>query len=145
MAKCPHEKEKSRCRDCGGGSFCLHGIIRGTCSLCDPEKVLVRYQRQARERGLRFELTLEQFKQIVFQPCYYCNEWGQPRGVDRRNNFEPYLPGNCVSCCARCNRYKTNEAESVFLGHVRKICTHQDKLKKAKMVDLAAAARMRGI
>src|SRR6266446_9758842 len=93
--KCEHDKEKSRCRECNGpgeGSFCLHGIIRGTCSLCEPEKVFVRYQRQARERGLRFELNLEQFKQIVFQPCIFCNESGKPRGIDRKNNFEGYLP-----------------------------------------------------
>src|SRR2546426_8516218 len=114
MAKCEHDKEKSRCRECNGpgqGSFCLHGIIRGTCSLCEPEKVFLRYQRQARERELRFELSLAQFKEMVQRPCFYCNEWGQPRGIDRKDNHQGYAFGNSRSCCARCNRYKSNETE----------------------------------
>jgi hypothetical protein len=140
MAKCLHEKERSRCRECNGGSFCAHNIIRGTCSLCEPEKVFTRYERQARERGLRFGLSLEQFKQIVFQPCFYCNEWGQPRGIDRKNNFEGYTPGNSRPCCARCNRYKSNESESVFLGHVRRIEQHQLKLRLKSEIDRGGIA-----
>jgi hypothetical protein len=129
MAKCEHDRERSRCRECGGGSYCDHSIIRGTCSLCEPEKVFVRYQKQAENRGLRFELSLEQFKQIVFQRCVFCGETGYGRGIDRKNNFEGYIPGNCQACCARCNRFKSDEPEFTFLGHVRKIAEHQEKLK----------------
>src|SRR2546421_6555948 len=71
MAKCIHEKEKSRCRECnepGQGSFCLHGIIRGTCSSCEPEKAFLRCQRQAREIQLPFMLTEAQFRDIRVIP-----------------------------------------------------------------------------
>ncbi|SRR6266481_8022824 len=140
--KCEHDKEKTRCRECNGpgeGSFCLHGIIRGTCSSCEPEKSFARYQRQARERQLRFDLTFAQFSEIVRRPCFYCNDYGSPRGIDRKNNFEPYVFGNgtqCRPCCARCNRWKSNEAEAVFLGHVRKILEHQEKLRNQKPAEV---------
>ncbi len=141
--KCEHEKEKSRCRECNGpgeGSFCLHEIIRGTCSSCEPEKAFLRCQHQAQERGIRFELNLEQFKRIVFQSCYWCNEYGSPRGIDRRNNFENYTVKNSLPCCARCNRWKSNESESVFLGHVRRIQQHQEKLRLKSEIDQGGLA-----
>jgi hypothetical protein len=32
--KCPHNKAKSKCKDCGGGSFCEHGKQRVRCKNC---------------------------------------------------------------------------------------------------------------
>ena len=137
--KCEHDKEKTRCRECndpGQGSFCLHGIIRGTCSSCEPEQTFKRYQRQARERGLRFELTLDQFRAIVSKSCHYCNRYDQPRGIDRKKNFDPYTVANSIACCGRCNRWKSNESEDVFLGHAQRIVAHQESLKKKKPAEL---------
>jgi hypothetical protein len=139
MAKCEHEKERTRCRECNGGSFCSHGIIRGTCSLCEPQRVFLRYQRQAGERQLRFDLTLAQFQEITSRPCFYCNDYGYGRGIDRNNNFEGYTFRNSVACCQLCNRMKSDIAEHTFLGHVAKICRHQDKLKKARALEIDQA------
>jgi len=141
--KCEHEKERTRCRECNGpgeGSFCLHGIIRGTCSSCEPEKVFARYQRQAQERGIKFELNLEQFKRIVFQSCHWCNKYGLPRGIDRRCNFENYTVKNSLPCCARCNRWKSNETEYTFLGHAQDIVWHQEQLRLKSEIDRGGIA-----
>jgi hypothetical protein len=138
--KCEHEREKTRCRDCGGGSFCDHGIIRGTCSLCSTDQVFRRYEKQARDRQLRFNLTLAQFTEIVLRPCIFCGRYDFPRGVDRRDNFQGYTVGNCQPCCARCNRYKSDDSESVFLDHVLKIARHQEKLKAKLKIDQAKSA-----
>ena len=137
--RCEHDREKSRCRDCGGGSFCPHQIIRGTCSQCEPEKVFVRYQKQAEKRGLRFELSLEQFKQIVFQRCALCGDYGSPRGIDRRDSSRGYEIGNVQPCCGICNRLKSDLQEHQFIGHILKIVRHQEKLKRDKVAEVKVA------
>ncbi len=140
--KCEHDREKSRCRECNGpgeGSFCLHGIVRGTCSSCQPEKAFLRCQRQAQERGIPFMLTEVQYREIVSKPCHYCGTYGVPRGVDRVINTQPYAAGN-VACCPRCNRWKSNESEDLFLGHVRRIQQHQEKLRLKSEIDRGGIA-----
>lgn len=132
--KCQHDKERTRCRECGGGSFCEHDILRSSCSLCSPEQTFKRYQRQADERGIPFLLTEAQFRAILFKACSYCNGWTQP-GVDRKNNFEGYTFPNSQSCCGRCNRWKSDDAEDTFLDHAFKIVRHQEK-KKLKLQSL---------
>ena len=32
--KCPHGKQKSRCKDCGGSEICTHDRVRYTCKDC---------------------------------------------------------------------------------------------------------------
>ena len=31
---CPHGKQRSRCKECGGGGICEHGRVRSTCKEC---------------------------------------------------------------------------------------------------------------
>ena len=125
--KCEHGREKTKCRDCKGGSFCPHDLIRSSCSLCSTESVWKLYRYRAEKREIRFDLTLAQFSEITSRPCCYCNQWGQPRGVDRKNNFEPYVFKNSVAACARCNRWKSDDTEDTFLGHALKIAQHTQK------------------
>ena len=33
-APCPHGRQKSRCKSCGGGSLCSHGRVRSRCKTC---------------------------------------------------------------------------------------------------------------
>lgn len=123
--KCPHGHEKSKCQECGGGSICEHGIVRGTCSICDPQQVFRRYQRKSIERGLPFLLTEDQFRQIVSRRCYLCGESGQPRGIDRRDNHQGYVLSNVAACCGHCNLAKRTDSVFEFVGHVRKIAAYQ--------------------
>ena len=32
--RCPHGRQKSRCKSCGGGSLCSHGRVRSRCKTC---------------------------------------------------------------------------------------------------------------
>jgi hypothetical protein len=34
MSKCPHEKQKAQCKECGGSSICEHGKQKSTCKDC---------------------------------------------------------------------------------------------------------------
>lgn len=60
------------------------------------------YKKSAKKRDLKFELTLEQFKEITTMKCYFCNEFSKGKefcGVDRYNNQLGYEWGNCIACC----------------------------------------------
>lgn len=77
------------------------------------------YRKNAEKRNLPFELTYEEFKQLIFKNCIYCNS--KPlnirkfrssiikyNGVDRKNNKLGYKTENCVTCCKICNRAKSD-------------------------------------
>jgi hypothetical protein len=78
------------------------------------------YANRAARRGMAFDLTKDQFRSIVTQPCEYC---GQPpvrehkpkawvfggficNGVDRWDNAQGYTHENCRPCCPDCNLAK---------------------------------------
>lgn len=68
-------------------------------------------RKQSRQRGKSFNLTFEQYSEVVSQPCHYCNyKLGKPvaagSGIDRINNEIGYEPTNVISCCKTCNAIK---------------------------------------
>ena len=136
-----------RC-DCGKekvaeASFLKRGLIK-SCGCWNhrwrvrkkPVELLFTIKRlQARTRKIDFNLSLDEFCQIIGKPCHYCG--GKPQaskhprvigflcnGIDRIRNSESYNPKNSVSCCAVCNWAKTNLSAREFLKHVHKIWEH---------------------
>jgi len=95
------------------------------------------YQRNAKYRGLSFELSKKQFKGLTQEPCFYCgsspfgvidivrqNGIYVYNGVDRLDNFSGYTKNNCVPCCKTCNWMKNVTDYKEFLLHVEKIHNH---------------------
>lgn len=93
--------------------------------------VLLAYKNHAKRRGYSFELTSEQFKELMVQNCFYCdavpsNKAKSPNreiifynGVDRRDNTKGYALGNCVPCCKLCNRMKMDLSEEQMFNHMK--------------------------
>ena len=80
------------------------------------------YKKNARRRNLSFELTKEEFYNIIKQPCYYCGDISQKtQGVDRINSEEGYFFRNCVPCCEFCNKMKLNYSTDFWINHIKKI------------------------
>jgi hypothetical protein len=95
------------------------------------------YKRAAIFRGLSWDLSPEEFKDIVSKPCHYCG--AEPvqknhlkrymrvetpvylNGVDRVNSKLGYSVDNCVPCCEKCNRMKLDYSKEDFLSHIEKI------------------------
>jgi len=42
------------------------------------------------------------------QKCTYCSAYGTMT-IDRKDSSQTYTDDNCVPCCARCNRIKSND------------------------------------
>ena len=75
-----------------------------------------KYKRSARLRSLVFDLTLNEFSEIVSQPCFYCGELQDAcNGIDRVNNKCGYMKNNCVPCCKICNKMKGTMAKTEFI------------------------------
>lgn len=111
-------------------------------------RVLDRYKRGAKERGLMFSLTKEQFYILTQQSCFYCD--GKPikiyynksvvmngnfsgNGVDRMNNKEGYTLDNSVPCCEICNRAKRAMSLDDFNEWIIRLCNHTYK-KENKLI-----------
>lgn len=78
------------------------------------------YLKRAKSRGIEFAITLEDFKNLISNPCTYCQY--SETGVDRIDNSLGYVKGNVTSCCKYCNRAKHEESEENFLkwlNHVK--------------------------
>lgn len=100
--------------------------------LNSEERQLYRdYKAGAIQRDYTFELTEQEFKDLIYSECYYCGLRGTRRGgnkngllvngIDRLDNLKGYETDNCVACCTVCNKMKSNLTEKEFMTKVKQI------------------------
>lgn len=113
----------------------LKRLPNGTASF---NLLYIRYKKGATSRGLSFELSKEEFKEIVGMNCFYCGDApknvivGSKRinggfrysGIDRVDNSMGYLKTNIVACCRTCNVSKNNHSKDDFLDWIKRVYTH---------------------
>lgn len=80
------------------------------------------YKYRASVRNIEFNLTEDEFNEIVFGECFYCGYISQDdhNGIDRLRINDVYKVGECVSCCGICNLMKSCIDFNVFIL----ICIH---------------------
>lgn len=121
-------------RDNGLVSHC--GCIRGMNNMLPNNegqinKYLSSYKVGAVDRNIKFDLSIEEFKDLIFQSCHYCKRapYRIPstyvkhnkiplNGVDRIDNNPEigYIKSNCVPCCSECNRAKMEMEYDKFIN-----------------------------
>jgi hypothetical protein len=97
----------------------------------------------AKNRGIPFGLTFEQYKEIVAQPCIYGNDrHKRANGVDRKDSSLGYTLDNSAPCCARHNRIKSDLFTYDEMLHIVKTCPSAEpcvygwtKKKKSRKAD----------
>lgn len=90
------------------------------------------YKLGAKKRNLEFNLSQEEAIKMYFKNCYYCNKISTVshiNGIDRINSDKNYDKDNCVPCCIKCNRMKSNYSVDKFLNIIKII------LKNRKLID----------
>jgi hypothetical protein len=114
--------------------------IEGKCSI-----LFSNYRSKCKKKSWVFNLTFDQFKQLVTSNCHYCNlepnkcrkdrsksRLGLSRvyfnGVDRIDSSIGYNIDNVVSCCEDCNKAKRNLSYTQFLNLIKRI--YEFKIKK---------------
>ena len=100
------------------------------------------YKAGARRRNLEFNLTKEQFFDIVTKPCIYCGTDKSQiyrrddkrrngafiyTGIDRYDTKKGYTVENCVPCCTKCNRIKLDMEAGEMLEQLKKIIANEKR------------------
>lgn len=96
--------------------------------------ILYTYKYNADKRDIEFNLTDEQFRDLIFNDCGYCgappnnkakNRYGNGdviyNGIDRIDNAVGYERDNCVTCCQNCNRAKYKMSYQEFINWIKNI------------------------
>jgi hypothetical protein len=99
------------------------------------------YVRNAKARGLNFDLTLEQVSDLAKKDCVYCgdspSEKSSPRhyngkfvgsGIDRTDPSKGYTSENCVPCCKICNHAKWSLSQQEFLQWIDRLIVHRSSI-----------------
>lgn len=96
----------------------------------------------AKNRNIEFKLTIEDFKKITSQVCFYCGDTPTPKlrnakdkyndailanGIDRINNSLGYTQENSVACCSPCNYIKSDLELEYFYNKIIKISKNLQK------------------
>ena len=81
----------------------------------------IHYKSGAKQRGLEFSLTLEQFELFWKKPCYYCGGEIETIGLDRVDNNIGYTMDNIVPCCITCNNMKRDLTQEKFISQCKQI------------------------
>lgn len=160
------ERLQVRCLcDCGGEKITFtHYLTRGTTTHCGCKRienyskarrgkygeslrnmVLNNYKRNAKNKGIPFELSNERVFELFQGNCHYC---GDPpsktiqrkkfygtftyNGIDRLDSSKGYVEGNVVSCCESCNYLKNAIPYNEFIEKITKIAKHLNLLKNEK-------------
>lgn len=85
----------------------------------EPRGIFNYYKKNARRRGISFDMSFEEFNELIGKKCVYCGK--KSRGVDRVKNEYGYCIGNVVACCKVCNHMKRDMKKIDFLKHCKRI------------------------
>jgi len=95
------------------------------------------YRRNARLRGIVFELSSQECRALFSENCHYCGiapsnstvRRGCPgvfvfNGIDRVDSSLGYITSNTVPCCKNCNYAKHDLSKEQFFDMVNRIYRH---------------------
>ncbi len=97
-----------------------------------PEKDLfTRYRRNSIKKNKQFNLSIDQFKGLIYSNCHYCGSSPDSKlrvinsdlhlGIDRIDSNNGYTMDNCVSCCSNCNYAKRTLSYKEFMLLIKSI------------------------
>jgi hypothetical protein len=106
--------------------------------------IIRQYNRDAKKRGVKFLLTKDEVKTLIFEKCFYCNaepankiinRFGNGdivyNGIDRIDNSKDYTKDNVTPCCWQCNNAKSDYSKREFLINIKNIYENKNLEKKA--------------
>jgi hypothetical protein len=82
---------------------------------------MVMYKSSAKDKGLLFNLTKEEFLSFWQQSCFYCGAEIATIGLDRVDNTRGYELDNIVSCCSWCNYLKRDKSFDEFMDFLFRV------------------------
>lgn len=105
--------------------------LSARCKKCVHERDLSEYgryksyRRSAKQRNIDFQISFEEFKEVINKPCTYCGTEPNPfNGIDRFDNSKGYIENNLIPCCEWCNKIKLTHSDEETREHIRKMYHH---------------------
>lgn len=124
------------------------------------KKLISSKKAGAKQRGITWALTEEEFFNLVFDNCHYCkiepfntfNGFGEKshcrfnkkekydkawiliNGVDRKNSNLGYTKENSLSCCYKCNYAKQEHTYTEFVDWLDRIAEVRCKVPCCKAI-----------
>ena len=88
--------------------------------LINPGRHFREYADSAAKRNIEFNITLEEFTEIVTKCCYYCKKYSENEviGIDRIDSFKGYLKDNILPACEICNSMKKQLTMKEFANQI---------------------------
>ena len=94
----------------------------------DQEKSkLYDYKKSANKKKLEFNISNDEFFNLVKSSCHYCDYNDSVIGVDRKNSDIGYVKTNVLPCCEICNLMKNDSNYDDFLSMCEHITTVNKK------------------
>lgn len=98
------------------------------------EKKYKEVMNGAKSRGITFELSFDDFKELMLVECFYCGTYpfiieGKGlilHGIDRIDSSDHYHKYNCVSSCWDCNRSKNDSDINDFICRCKLIGSREE-------------------
>lgn len=98
------------------------------------------YRKEAENRKLSFNISLEEFKSFTSENCHYCGKLPsqvipQSRskipyfysGIDRKDNSIGYEFENCLPCCKQCNFAKSGRSYDEFQSWIKRLVEFNER------------------
>ena len=121
--------------------------IRGPQGESGFNALYTNYSRLAKKREIEFELTKEEFRNLVTRNCKYCGTEPKQKfwihgkglnqtkehstfiynGIDRVDSSKNYTIDNCVPCCGICNMAKNERTLEEFQDWIDRLCEFNSK------------------
>ena len=89
--------------------------LRGRRNKNTPAHRFLTYKNGAKARGIKFDLSFDQFIAFWKKNCYYCDDPIDGIGLDRIDSDGSYVVENVRACCSVCNRGKTTKTSEAFI------------------------------
>lgn len=126
---CEHNRQRSRCKECGGSSICEHNRQRCICKECgDPIKItltnMIYHSRRTDRKYDRYDANnfidycfleglVEDHPICFYDDCavtlQYMVRANDMCTIERLDNSIGHTKANCVFCCLSCNNKKKSD------------------------------------
>lgn len=136
-----------RCSNCGckNGASTRTGIVKTKMTPKESAEhyLLKNIRRDGRKRGWNWELSKDEFLNLIYKKCSYCGRPPQQssnplanhgllqkraveaiitwNGIDRIDSSKGYVQGNVATCCHTCNKMKSNLSLEEFHNHIKRL------------------------
>ena len=92
------------------------------------------YIRKSKTRKIKFELSEDEFNNVMKQNCFYCNS-DSSIGIDRIDGYKGYIKSNVLSCCSMCNYIKCCADPETFYKRVKHLCSKKKLINNTEYSD----------